>query len=175
MDKQKWSYLAGIFDGEGCISISSKDRKVIDYRNGKEVIWQRSVLQIDIANTNELLMKWLISNVGGVYFYTDLGNAKWKNRYNWHPKGRKNKEEFLLGIIPYLVLKRDQAKLALAYIRLEGKGTKTQYEELATKCSQLNQKGRSVTTNTQDPAKAGMIESELVSNDESAPMVTLEA
>ena len=175
MGKSKWSYLAGIFDGEGCISIRSKPYANVDYRNGKEVTWHRSVLQIDIANTNEKLMKWLVSNFGGVYFYTDLGNAKWKNRYNWHPKGRNNKEQFLLGILPYLVLKHEQVKLALEYIRLDGKGTKEQYTELATKCSLLNQKGRSVTTNTQDSGLPEKIESALQGDLESAPTVTLEA
>lgn len=116
-------------------------------------------------------MEWLVSNFGGVFYYTDLKHDGWKNRYNWRPTGLKNKDILLLGILPYLILKREQAILALSYIRLNGRGTKEQYVSLAERCSFLNQKGRSVETNTSDTSTV-KIESELVGDNKSELAVT---
>ena len=138
-EKTKWSYLAGIFDGEGCINIRSKPRKGVDYRNGKDVVWNRSLMQLCIANTKLGLMKWLISNFGGVYYTVRHDSAKnWQDCYIWKPKGRQNMNNFLLGILPYLIVKSEQVKLALEYIRLDARGTPEQYKELANKCQLLN-------------------------------------
>jgi hypothetical protein len=171
-DKTKWSYLAAAFDFEGCISIRSKPYTNVDYRTGKPCTWHRSVLQLDVANTNPVIMSWLIKNFGGRFYQTDLKNPKWQDRYNWRPTGHANKECLLLGILPYLVLKREQAMLALSYLRLEGKGTTEQYIALAERCQELNRKGKTVETNTSD-SEMEKIESELTGDRESAPLVTV--
>lgn len=175
-DKIKWSYLAGIFDGEGNINIRSKPRKAIDYRNGKEVIWNRSLLQMCIANTKLTLMKWLIQNFGGVYYTVKHDEIRnWKDSYIWKPKGQANMKKFLLGILPYSLIKQEQIKLALLYINFNGKGTVEQYKELAIKCRLLNQKGKPVTTNTLDTEESVKIESELHGDMQSASLVTANA
>ncbi len=174
MDKTKWSYLAGLFDGEGCISIASRPHATTDKRNGKEVVWKRTSLQISIANTNPALMRWLISNFGGVFYTHEFDNQKWKTRFSWQPKGRKNRAEMLLGILPYLVLKSEQAILALEYIRLP-QGAEMERNSLVERCRLLNQKGKSVTTNTLDSEQSEMIESDLIGDNESAPLVTATA
>lgn len=171
MDKTKWSYLAGLFDGEGCISIASRPHATVDKRNGKDVVWKRTSLQISIANTNLALMRWLISNFGGVFYTYEFDNQKWKTRYSWQPKGRRNREEMLLGILPYLVLKAEQANLALQYIRLP-LTAEAERDSLVERCRLLNQKGKSVETNTLDTSLDVKIESELIGNNESELQVT---
>ena len=53
-----WSYLAGLFDGEGTVCISTSHNK------NNTTIFQ---MNVKVANTKLELMQWLISNFGGMY------------------------------------------------------------------------------------------------------------
>lgn len=175
MDSSKWSYLAGLFDGEGCVSIASRPHHTVDKRNGREVTWKRTSMQISIANTNLSLMKWLVANFGGVYYSMTPQDERCKPRYSWQPKGAKNRENFLLGILPYLVIKREQVQLGLEYVRLPLTAV-AQRDAIVARCGLLNQKGKSVTTNTLDSAQtAEKIESDLAGDCECASLVTANA
>lgn len=162
-----WPYLAGILDGEGCICL---------YRAKRTDCYHCS-LQVMIYNTSLTLMKWLVKNVGGRYYTrseSGYGGKPGKTQYVWHPSGRKNREEFLLGVLPYLVIKVEQAKVALEFLRL-GEQTKAPEirEQLVNKCRLLNRGEESVETNTlNDSFSESKIESELVGDDESVPVVT---
>lgn len=175
MDKSKWSYLAGLFDGEGCVSIASRPHKTVDKRNGKEVVWKRTSLQISLANTNLQLMRWLVSNFGGVYYTLHENTTEnWKTCYSWQPKGAKNRETFLLGILPYAIAKRTQLQLALDYIRLPLQAVEER-EVLVEKCRALNFRGKSVETNTSDNSRELKIEPVLQGDLESALPVMVDA
>lgn len=157
-----WSYLAGIIDGEGTICIYYMKRQ------------NRVQCQIVIPNTSEKLMKWLVTNFGGKYdthFPKDLHGFNRKPLFRWQPAGKKNREKLLLGTIPHLVIKREQAKLALEFERL-GYGELTRRQEIATACSKLNNGDESVETNTLDSVTSEMIESDLAGDCKSHPMVT---
>lgn len=173
MKEWKWPYLAALTDGEGTISIGSNWLKA---DNGET--YRRHYLQMGIANTDRRLMQWLISNFGGRYYSWEPENRRQKTGYLWRPSGKKNQERFLLGILPYLVIKRRQAELALEYTRLTPSRTEmSRRDELERECRLLNQKGRSVspTTNTPESANADVIESDLAGNCESAFVVTQSA
>jgi hypothetical protein len=157
--KTKWSYLAGLFDGEGNVTINSYERE------SDGCCYLQHELQLSITNTDPRLMKWLVKNFGGVYYTQQPQNSDWKVAYKWRPKGAKNKEVFLLGILPYLVIKTAIVKLALEYLRLDGKNAVDARKELAAEARKLNHRGKSVETNTLG-AKA-MIESDLTSDCES--------
>jgi hypothetical protein len=133
----KWSYLAGIFDGEGTVYIFLRDKES-----------HFTSLSTAISNTSLPLMRWLIKNFGGRF---SLSSSKaqrgYKPQYRWEPKGKKNKELFFLGILPYLVIKREQVIVALEYIKIEGPDPELK-EQLRQKMVLLN-KG-SVETSTQD-------------------------
>jgi hypothetical protein len=167
----KWPYLAGILDGEGTICL---------YHIKNKEGGQHTGLQIRIYGTELKLMKWLVLNFGGRFNVRSQTKLSKKLQYAWNPSGRKNNEKFLLGILPYLVIKTEQAKLALEFLRL-GNQTKdpNAKAELVKKCQALNQGDESVTTNTQDNIDAArlevsalMRESELMGDHESAPVVT---
>ena len=169
-NKQHWSYLAGLVDGEGHISISKGLRSKTDGRTH----YYGFMLQIGIDNTNVKLMKWLIQYFGGVYYgrNRDDVNDKWKSSYEWRPKGANNKKILLLGVLPYLILKSEQAKVALAYLDIQEENP-----ELRSKLHQqmilLNQKGKSVETETPSGSPEPMIQSELTGDCESDPEGTL--
>jgi hypothetical protein len=170
-NKQHWSYLAGLIDGEGHITISKGYRSKT---NGKTHYWNY-LLQIGIDNTNVKLMKWLLQYFGGVYYGRDRseGGQRWKSAYEWRPKGMANKKLLLLGVLPYLVLKSEQAKIALSYLEIQGENPELRdahYQQM----TKLNQKGKSVETDTPNTSPDVKIQSELAGDGESAPVGTQE-
>jgi hypothetical protein len=170
-DKTKWSYLAAMVDGEGCIAIWRTKARAHDFATSGKTYGSFN-LRIQIYNTSEVLMKWLVANFGGVYHSRIFESDKVKNSYNWRPKGEANTKKMLLGMLPYLVIKREQATLALEYIALP-RNCPDKREPLYQRIRQLNQKGKSVTTNTLECSENGhKIESELTSDRESASVVT---
>ena len=176
-DKNKWSYLAGIFDGEGNFTLSAYYRS--DERNGR----LRYSFQVGVKNTDLRLMRWLIQNFGGVYYsHQDKKHPEWKESHIWRPKGRRNTENLILGILPYLIVKSEQAKLALEWIRLDGENNPEKRVEMVKEMQRLNQRGTSVETNTLSSRRVGleptddeMIEPSLTGDSECAPAVTLVA
>ena len=178
-DKTKCSYLGGLIDGEGNICIWRTEARSHDFEvSGKT--YGSFNLRLHIANTSVTLMKWLISNFGGVYYCKVEATDKHKAAYEWRPKGENNTKKTLLAILPYLVIKREQAILALRYIDLP-RNCPERRESLYQRMRELNQKGPStVTTNTQEGTVhipwmgsdiLPKIESELVGDHESAPDV----
>ena len=162
MEKNAWPYVAGIVDGEG--TICANRRAQGDYQ-----------LQVVIYNTSLVLMKWLIKNFGGRYYVRSMKSWNGKPgriQYMWLPSGKKNREKFLLGILPHLLMKREQGLLALEFLRLPY-GSPQQRNDIAAKIKTLNRQDTSVETNTQDSLNLEMkIESELTGDSKSEPVVT---
>ena len=142
--KWLWSYLAAMLDAEGtiCMYVTPADSKQPNHCS----------LQIIVYNTSIVLMKWLVANFGGKFYtrtkQTGLINSS-KAQYAWHPSGSKNREKILLGVLPYMVVKREQAKIALEFLRIGDQVKSPELRrELAARCSRLNRGEESVTTNT---------------------------
>lgn len=160
-----WSALAMCIDCEGCISICHGNS--VSYPAGSN---GRYSMEISVRNTDRRLMDWLISNFGGRYQSTDQ-KADWKVSHLWRVTGRANREKILLGILPYLILKKEQALLALDFIRIpKFERQPERRHELMLACKKLNTRGRPApTTNTLDNPESGLkIESDLASDNESA-------
>jgi hypothetical protein len=164
--------MAGLLDGEGCFTITGSWNKRPD---GSKYFHMN--LMMSLYNTHLGVMKWLLEHFGGVYYiHHPSKKPTHKVGYSWHPKGAKNKELLLLGIIPYLQIKREQAEIALEYIRMDGKKDPTRRDDLRTRIQTLNGHGlgKRPTTNTLDGLQP-KIESELMGDHESAPLVTVTA
>ena len=121
-------------------------------------------------------MSWLVKHFGGQYYVHRRAKPQHKEAYGWRPKGRKNSEQLLLNILPYLVIKKEQAKIALEYVRLKhntgfDETLAQKRKELMNTMQLLNKRGLSVETNTLNAEKSVMRESELISDNESAPEV----
>jgi hypothetical protein len=173
-----WSYLAALVDGEGTLSLYHHGGISSSGSN-----YDSTACRMSIYNTFEPIMKWLVQTFGGVYYAKSRRNPKHKIEYDWRPKGRKNQENFLLGILPYLKIKREQALILLEYIRLPHNNgfdatLAAKRKELLVRIQKLNQRGESVTTNTLnkilliDNGGTLKIESELMGDHESDPVVT---
>ena len=104
-----WSYLAGLFDGEGTVCISTS------HNRNNTTIFQ---MNVKVANTKLELMQWLVKNFGGYY---SVSNAKsdakkrYSTQYAWMPKGKNNRIEVLEKMLPYLVIKKQQALIGLDF------------------------------------------------------------
>ena len=111
MSKMTAAYLAGFVDGEGYISLK---RDSHDYR-GEKVIYFTAVLKI--ANTNQEIIEWCKSSFGGwIYLKTPKNGENWKDAYCWQLTG-PNLEPLLIKLLPYLRIKKEQARLVLKKIK----------------------------------------------------------
>ena len=134
------AYLAGIIDGEGCISMYQ-----ISNGHGKSVmcgLW--------IANTDKNLMDWLVENLGGSLNTRTSKKPQWKTSWVWAVYSQ-NMEDVLIRVLPYLKVKHTQAELALRARELmkrsgkNGKGYNQEiangYNSIVTEFKGLNQRG----------------------------------
>lgn len=166
MKKDAWIYAAAMIDAEGCISIGAANHKTTA---GNPYI--AYMLRIQIANTSTKLMDWMVEHFGGVVYKKKQTLNPKKPVFQWFTKGGwKAQEKFLLGILPYLLIKREQALVGLEFIRMLREQNQERRRELWLKCGALN-RGESVETNTLDASAEAKIESELVGDDKSVPAV----
>lgn len=103
-DKLTHAYIAGIMDGEGCISAAFTTA-------GKPI------LRIRMGNNYFPLIE-LFQKLYGGWYSTQAARGNTKEFYTWEITGHASREKFLLQTLPYLKTKRPQAKIALQLIRL---------------------------------------------------------
>lgn len=169
MKSHNWPYMAGILDGEGCFHIA-RIRSYQDEETGQYQIGYR--LDIHVTTTSKALAKYLVANFGGKYYLSLSGNEKWRDAYRWQPSGKKNKEKLILGVLPYLIIKRDLAEICLTFLRLGNSNDPIRREELCQQAREHSRRGRSVETETSGPGEPGMIQSELQGDLQSDPVET---
>jgi hypothetical protein len=94
------AYAAGMLDGEGNLHFT---------------IWKDSYMPlITITNTDQRLMDWLIAHFGGRVHIRRRHDPRHKSALDWRLHG-KHAAAFARVVLPYLVLKREQAALLISY------------------------------------------------------------
>jgi hypothetical protein len=100
------AYLAGLFDGEGHISSVIGTKSPVPY------------IKIGLSLTNREVIEAIIA-------YTGVGTMIWHQRaahckqcYQWHVQSREAAAVCLRRMLPYLLIKRERALLALELIEL---------------------------------------------------------
>lgn len=99
-------YLAGFFDGEGCI--------MIHHHEARGVRGRHITVNVTLTNNNQELLLLVQRSFEG-----SMSSYKNKHRYI-HRLSWTNKDNIrclLEKILPYLILKRDHALLMLEYIK----------------------------------------------------------
>lgn len=104
---EKLAYLAGIIDGEGCIAIDRK--KHSDVR--KE--WMSYAVVLSVGNNSFELITWLKDNFGGNI--TEYVREDKRTYWRWATSEKKTLRNILKQTRPYLVIKKEQADLAISY------------------------------------------------------------
>jgi len=99
-ERDRISYLAGLFDGEGCVYIAH-------HKGGRGGNHSYTKLRMIISNTNKEVIDWLLAEFGGwcQMFDCSKKNPKWKTRYNWWIEGDRAKQLLML-IYPHCIIKR---------------------------------------------------------------------
>lgn len=143
--KTTLAYLAGIIDADGCICIL-KTKPNQHNRKGK---WS---LRLNVTNTNSRLVGWLTQHFPDIgHLFWKFEKEGWKPRYDWYLSGW-NAAKLLELCLSYLVIKKEQAKIAIEFQETFGKEKRKYYrlpesvitirESLRIKMSELNQVGK---------------------------------
>jgi hypothetical protein len=138
-----WARLAAYIDGEGCIRI--------DLQNPPEDsgFTPRHLLEVRVYNCDPRLVLWCRDTFGGGNVKPVRKNPKpgHKQELVWYV-GADQAGKILESCLPYFILKREQAEIALALRQLVGKrGTRTSAELYASRealriqMSTLNRRG----------------------------------
>ena len=136
------SYIAGIFDGEGWITVScwkNSKKKMAQWSNH----YVRYQLVVGIANTYFPLIHQINEQLGGDLFINDSAHRRDpKNRvvYTWRLSSQKA-ANFLAIVMPYLIVKKDEAVLAIKLQEniQEHKGTMRYHPDRATEIHSFRQ------------------------------------
>lgn len=108
------AYLAGLFDGEGCVRVALMNRGATQKRRQRKVIY----LGIEVANTYEPIMYWLQTNFGG-HVYKVKRNKRTDNTcWSWHLHGDSLKLLLSL-IIPYSRIKKEELLVLLEAVNMK--------------------------------------------------------
>jgi hypothetical protein len=106
-----WARLAAYIDGEGSITIASVRGARPDSRRVMYV-------NVAVANTDIRLLEWLRNTFGGTIskFRHKSEHVKWAQAYVW-TVGSRHASALLDRCLPYFIIKREQAEIALAFQR----------------------------------------------------------
>lgn len=101
-------YLAGAIDADGCVGIAKMAQTV----RGKSL---RYDARLQLTNTNLPFLELVKAQYGGHIKIANRGantSPKWKTGYQlcW---GTKSSEVVIRQILPYLIIKKERAELAL--------------------------------------------------------------
>lgn len=102
-------YLAGLIDGEGYISIKPG--------KSKAGIWFGPVIKMALTEKSAYILFEIKELLGGYVYRRTYKNPKYNVSFYWEVYGFDNVEKVLRYILPYLILKKEQAKLVLSLIK----------------------------------------------------------
>ena len=123
-------YMAGVMDSDGCIAISKIAAGVQRTKN------PRYVFRMNVVNTSETLMKWLVEKFGGRYANRRKQmSERHKITYDWFFENGKALW-LLRKIEPHLVIKGAQCRNAIQLLEgwktnQGGVGSRTDDAEVA--------------------------------------------
>lgn len=124
------AYFAGIFDGEGSAYI-------VKYTQTKGGLGYRP--HVSVGNSYRPLINALYDIYGGSTRDRGIQNSNLP-MYDWDLRRVADQEKFILAVLPYLNIKREQSKLLLEFVRLGGKPNPQKRMEFHSKMRILNGK-----------------------------------
>jgi hypothetical protein len=114
LTNKDWNYLAGLFDGEGCVTVSIVKRKS-DSRGGKAGSKIMN-LSLRIANNDPRVLLWLEKNFGGKVRQHSPARVSWV----WIVQGKKSVEA-AKQLLKYSRMKKDQLENYIALQALQNR------------------------------------------------------
>jgi len=181
VNKMNFALLARTIDTEGSMGIRRSVQKF--HAETKTPIYSYTA-SFRVHNTDRRLIDWCQKYFGGNIYvghsWATKHNKNWKPSWEWMLcLGNKRGEQLILALMPYLLLKMEQAKILLEFVRIsEGRihvYRPSERERLWLRMKELNRRGLSPTTNMPDSAGAEKIESELHGDMQNGLQVTANA
>lgn len=122
-------YLAGFFDGEGCI-----DCQYMYPKQAPGVFYVRPRLRIGLADVGRAVLEDLQKTFGGHLYRRAGQNDAQSASTSWELLTQQGVKDVLGMITPHLVIKRQQAQLVMWWLdnasgRYGGRGHRTQMTE----------------------------------------------
>lgn len=102
--KLSWEYLAGLFDGEGCVHIP------VQFNHKSPNYGIRAIFSLCHKDVIERIAKQF--GVSFCRINKSRTNPKWKDAYSVQICGEKA-AAFMRGVLPHLLVKQEEVKLAL--------------------------------------------------------------
>ena len=99
------AYLAGFFDGEGCVRIIKGKNHLGNVQYSLRVI---------VSNTNDYVLHLYKLSFGGRIQKRKYKKPEWRDCYAWELSSTRA-YDFLKCVYPYLILKKAQADLAFEF------------------------------------------------------------
>lgn len=134
------AYIAGLIDGEGCISLEPPGMT----RTGK---FRAPRARVIVSMTTPDVLHWLKATVGGGMWERKSRQPTQKPVWTWTLSGRAV-AALLVGLLPYLKVKDEQARVAIAFLNVERPtqwlltdSYRTTMVELADRMHELNRRG----------------------------------
>ena len=104
------AYIAGLFDGEGCVAITRHFKKL----DGTKRPCEMYTLRVQVTNVDPRVILPLREKFGGSLHITKHKSAKQRDTHVWISTSRVALE-FLKAIRPWLVAKAQQADIAIDF------------------------------------------------------------
>ena len=109
-EKISIQYIAGFFDGEGGIYVTQK----VDKRFGKDILVRN--IRCQVTNGDIKVLKMIQQKYGGI-IREKQRERNWKPAFYLEIASQKDILKFLQDIEPYLIVKKEQVKLAIQYLK----------------------------------------------------------
>lgn len=103
------AYLAGLFDGEGCVGYYPRHAKGVPYHSAS----------LHLTSTDPRVISWLLGKVGCGKVSVKNPKDHRKTSYNWQLSNKTDIAEVLGAIRPYLIIKADQVDLLFSLWKAE--------------------------------------------------------
>lgn len=124
------AYLAGFFDGEGCIAIVKGKNHLGNVQYSLRAI---------VSNTNDYVLHLYKFSFGGRIQKRKYKKPEWRDCYAWELSSTRA-YDFLKCVYPYLMLKKAQADLAFEFqenqSKYDGSNLKLSDKELSMREAQ---------------------------------------
>lgn len=105
-------YLAGFFDGEGCIDVQRMYPK-----EGQGRLYVRPRIRVAQTEACRVVLDELYKQFGGSISHRKHKVQTQKPSVSWEFLDRENMQRMLEIMLPHLVIKREQAKLTLWWLQ----------------------------------------------------------
>ena len=115
-------YLAGFFDGEGCIDVQR------NYPKGREgCLYVRPRVRLALADSCKFILLDFQQRYGGHILHRAAVNSKQQSSTSWELLAKAEMGRMLQFMLPHLVIKKSQAELVLWWLenasgRYSGRG-----------------------------------------------------